>query len=178
MSKAQLKKALKDLSTEDLTYLLVQVYENRKEAKEYLDFWMNPDIDRKREEISRTIEKELQRVGRGKSKTRVSEIRKAVKRFASYEPETEMLLGFMLEVFMGLLAVNRKRWTTASFRNGTASFLNDSLEAVKVGGMPGDWFSRFVRLAEAIDVVYAEDRALKEQLGIVITNFTTKNPFA
>ena len=43
MSKRELKAALKDLDREQLTDLILELYSDVKQAKEYLDFYANPD---------------------------------------------------------------------------------------------------------------------------------------
>ena len=47
MSKTALKKALAGMDAAQLTELITDLYEARSEAKEYLDFYINPDIDKK-----------------------------------------------------------------------------------------------------------------------------------
>lgn len=44
MSKAKVKKALKELDKDELIEVVMQLYDFRKESKEYLEFWANPDI--------------------------------------------------------------------------------------------------------------------------------------
>ena len=44
MSKAQLKKHLLKLTQEEVIDVILELYDARKEAKEYLDFYMNPNV--------------------------------------------------------------------------------------------------------------------------------------
>ena len=50
MSKAQLKRHLTKLTKEQVIDVVMELYEARKEAKEYLDFYINPNDDAKLEE--------------------------------------------------------------------------------------------------------------------------------
>ena len=50
MSKVLLKKRLSSMSKAEIIGLVAELYEAKKEAKEYLDYWMNPDEDAKLEE--------------------------------------------------------------------------------------------------------------------------------
>lgn len=43
MSKAKLKKALADLDKEEIIEMVGELYDARKDAKEYLEYWLNPD---------------------------------------------------------------------------------------------------------------------------------------
>ena len=45
MSKTALKKVLAGMTAQQLTELITDLYEARSEAKEYLDFYINPDIE-------------------------------------------------------------------------------------------------------------------------------------
>ncbi len=44
MSKSQLKKYIKDLNREQLEEFILDIYSDVKPAKEYLDFFLNPDV--------------------------------------------------------------------------------------------------------------------------------------
>ena len=46
MSKAQLKKHLLKLTQEEVIDVILELYDARKEAKEYLEFYMNPKAER------------------------------------------------------------------------------------------------------------------------------------
>lgn len=46
MSKAQLKKYIQSLDREHLEDFVMDIYSDVKPAKEYLDFFLNPDIDK------------------------------------------------------------------------------------------------------------------------------------
>ncbi len=51
MSKATVKKALKELDHDSLVEMVMDLYSARKEAREYLEFWVDPDIDREVENL-------------------------------------------------------------------------------------------------------------------------------
>lgn len=59
MSKAQLKKHLSTLTKEQVIEVILKLYDARKEAKEYLEFYLNPDEDAKLEEYKRIIRDEF-----------------------------------------------------------------------------------------------------------------------
>lgn len=43
MSKGQLKKALGRMETSEIAEMVMELYDARPEAKEYLEYWLNPD---------------------------------------------------------------------------------------------------------------------------------------
>lgn len=55
MSKAQLKKHLLKLTQEEVIDVILELYDARKEAKEYLEFYMNPNDDIKLDEYKKII---------------------------------------------------------------------------------------------------------------------------
>ena len=80
MSKAQLKKNLMALTKEQVIDVVLELYDARKEAKEYLDFYLNPNDDAKLEEYKKIIYNEFF-PKRGEPKCRFSVCRKAISDF-------------------------------------------------------------------------------------------------
>lgn len=54
------------------------LYEAKREAKNYLDYWMNPDEDAKLEEYKKIIRYEFYPLGNREPKTRFSVCKKAI----------------------------------------------------------------------------------------------------
>lgn len=46
MSKAKLIKTLRDMDVDQLRELVLDIYASRMDAKEYLEFWLDPDVDK------------------------------------------------------------------------------------------------------------------------------------
>lgn len=59
MSKIQLKKLLESLAKEEIIDIVIELYDARKEAKEYLDFFVNPNDDAKLLEYKQIIYNEF-----------------------------------------------------------------------------------------------------------------------
>lgn len=55
MSKAALKKALKEIDRDGLAEIICEMYDARPEAKEYLEFWINPDVDKELDKYKQKI---------------------------------------------------------------------------------------------------------------------------
>lgn len=97
MSKLQLKKELAKMEKDQLVELILEAYSARKETKEYLEFFMNPDVGKLQAKYEIAISKELNRVRRGGyCKARISHIKSLVREFSSFQPgfEAEMDLLF------------------------------------------------------------------------------------
>lgn len=55
MLKATVKKLLRSMSKEDIIEMVIEMYDARKEAKEYLEYYANPDENGKLEEYKDII---------------------------------------------------------------------------------------------------------------------------
>lgn len=71
MSKVLLKKRLSSMSKAEVIGLVAELYEAKKDAKDYLDYWMNPDEDAKLEEYMKIIRYEFYPPGNREPKTSV-----------------------------------------------------------------------------------------------------------
>ena len=95
MSKAQLKKHLSALTKEQIIEVILELYDARKEAKEYLEFYLNPNEDEKLEEYKRIIRDEFF-PKRGEPKCRFNICRKAISDFKKLKPHPACLADLML----------------------------------------------------------------------------------
>ena len=59
MSKAKLKKYLQTLSKEQIIEVMLELYDARKEAKEYLEFYLAPDSNAELEKCKKAIRQEF-----------------------------------------------------------------------------------------------------------------------
>ena len=114
MSKVQLKKTLATLTPEQKDELILDLYSARAEAKAYLEFFINPDIDKLIEKSTSEIAKEVfKRGSRGYNKPRISRIRNVIKNVATLNPGAEYVLALMFNT-LSLLATagNQGYWYT------------------------------------------------------------------
>ncbi len=95
MSKVQLKKHLAQLTKEQVIEVILELYDARKEAKEYLDFYLNPNDDAKLEEYKKIIYNEFF-PNRGEPKCRFSVCRKAISDFKKLKPSPFCIADLML----------------------------------------------------------------------------------
>ena len=97
MSKATVKKILMSMPKEEIIGMVLEMYDARKEAKEYLEFYANPDEDAKLEEYKKIITEEFYPSrGRQEPKTRFSVCRKAVSDYKKLKPSPDKLADLML----------------------------------------------------------------------------------
>lgn len=103
MSKTQLKKFLNTLNHDQITEMVLELYAARKEAKDYLDYFMNPDEEKMQEKYRAIITKEFL-PGPGRVKGRTSRCRKAIKEFATLHPHPSRIADLMLTTVESIMS--------------------------------------------------------------------------
>jgi len=97
MSKSTLKKHLQTLTKEQLTEFILEMYDNSKPAKEYLEYYLKPNEQELLEKYRKVIVQEFYPKGKtAEPKTRFSVARKAISDFRYLKPSPEALADLML----------------------------------------------------------------------------------
>lgn len=128
MSKTSLKKELKMLNEEQVKEMMLDLYTSCKEAREYLDFFVDPHVDELFDKHFNEIEKEAWRGKYGRSTARISRIRNTVKHFLSFDAGAEHDLLLMERTIGELLKVTYRRYVSAPFENGIIKLAADLLK--------------------------------------------------
>lgn len=96
MSKSKLKAVLRTMEKEDLIFMVMELYDARKEAKEYLDFYAEPNEAAKLEEYKQIIINEFFPQGSKEARCRLSICRKAISNFIKLKVSPEVVADLML----------------------------------------------------------------------------------
>jgi hypothetical protein len=129
MSKVQLKKELLTMNKEELINLILDTYTARKEAQDYLEFFLNPDVNALKEKYKVNITKEFNRVKRGSySKARISLIRKMLKEFASYAPGFQAELDLLQYTINVAIISERDLYFPETLIKGVSSLIEQLLD--------------------------------------------------
>ncbi len=100
MSKTTVKKALAELDKTELTGWLMDLYGRSKDVKEALDFFADPDMEKKLEQYKTLLQKEAMRYTRHAHHPRLSKIRPLIRRFDKLlDPGAEAVAELMYFVF-------------------------------------------------------------------------------
>lgn len=90
MSKAKLRKELAALDAAALREVILELYDARKEAKEYLEFWMDPDAARERERCEALLCRQFfSSSGRAAARPRLSACTKIIKDYRLMTHDTD-----------------------------------------------------------------------------------------
>ncbi|MDE6551390.1 MAG: hypothetical protein K2K98_00305 [Muribaculaceae bacterium] len=136
MSKSKLKKELAGMTQEQVSDLMVQVYEASKEAKAWLDFYLNPDIEALGEKYRKQIH--LKCYGRnGKARRpKMRDCNQLIKTFSLIvqdpTPVSDLMLYFVEEITR--VASLKGRYSESYQRTLTGQF-RKTLEYMKSAGL-------------------------------------------
>lgn len=123
MSKTKLKAAISELNDNQLKELILELYDARKEAKEYLDFFAEPNIEALTTKYKNTLAKECGRISRGRSKPRMSKVKKAIKDFASFNPGDDYVAEIMVTAIELLCHAGSETWMPEQIQKSVAKQL-------------------------------------------------------
>lgn len=133
MSKAKLHKELILLNKEQLIQLILDAYSARKETKDYLEFFLNPDINRLFNKYSTTIHKELRRVKRGHyCKARISFIKREIKEFSSFQPGYEAEITLLLDTIKYAIICESQSHFSDTLISGIGSLITMLLDIANI----------------------------------------------
>lgn len=96
MSKSQVKKLLAGMSKEEVINVVMELYDARKEARDYLDYYTNPDEKNELEKFKKIVLKEFDEDFSRNPQCRFSVCRKALSDFKKLAPSEETLAEAMV----------------------------------------------------------------------------------
>ncbi len=111
MSKAKLKKTLLSMPAEGIVEMVCELYDARKEAKEYLEYWLDPDpeaaLEKYREEARKLF---FLPSGVARKAPSATELRRLQKNFSSlcYDVEKELDLALYVAEQEALWIIGRE----------------------------------------------------------------------
>lgn len=127
MSKTALKKELAGFTKDQLIELILDLYTARKEVKEYFNFFLNPDSEKLFEKYRKAIDKEFNRTKWGRSKARISVIKKLLKEFESFQPDIRYRYTLYVQIIYFGLYYSSMDYFPDSLTNGIYKMVADYL---------------------------------------------------
>lgn len=116
---------LATLDRDQLEEVILQIYEARKDAREFLEYFVNPDEHAMYEKYHSIITKEF-RPSRGRPKARTSVCKKAVKDFTLLHPDDRLITDMQLYVVESIvLYANKMRGYIRESHINTAKYMLD-----------------------------------------------------
>lgn len=116
-----------ELDKEQLVGLVLDMYSSRKDAKAWLDFFVNPNLPQLYEKYRAAIEKEMSRGKYSNSTARISHVRKAIREFSSFGVEADSVIELMLYTLGLGIVIERRKYVSKPFLTGMARLASDIL---------------------------------------------------
>lgn len=150
MSKTSLRKFLKDFDSGQLQSLLMDVYSHSKDAKEYLDFIAEPDVEKKTEEYRAILQKEATRYTKRAYRPRMSRLRATLKRFRSLEPGDDAVAELMVATLLSLIGNGAQGWLLDALYTNIDKFMAEVLVYLQERGMVQYYLPRILKMRRSI----------------------------
>ena len=115
------------MDREELTELIMDLYEARKEAKEYLDFFVEPNIEAKLTKARTAISKEASRVSRGRARPRLTKVKQFIKDISSLNPGPEPEMEIMIYTVEKFCEIGSQNWIKDATQKSLAKLLHDTI---------------------------------------------------
>lgn len=164
MSKAALRKELTSFDADQLRELVMNIYDSSKEAKAYLEFFLNPDADAMRQKKIDLIFKELKRVKRRNlSKARMSVIRKHIKEFASFGVGYEQTESLMMGAISLSASMEKYVSYTSAQENGLKRLISEYMKLAEKNGELSKGVERLSSMASSPDLCTKHMQVLIKQ---------------
>lgn len=147
MSKAQVRKAIKDFDAEQLRDLILDLYDKSKDSKEVLDFFANPDLEKKMEKLKEKLRKEATRFSRHAFRPRLPKLRAPIKHFQKlFEPGAEAVGELMFYVVETMLELCNNSRNAESFYVTLGKFSSESFDFLIANGLMDDYKPRLRKI--------------------------------
>ncbi|MBD5255918.1 MAG: hypothetical protein HDS53_07620 [Barnesiella sp.] len=164
MSKTQLKKELARLSADQIAELVLDLYDARPEAKEYLDFYIRPDIDAKLDKTRRLINKEVTRASRGRSKMRSTKLRRLIKDISSLNPGQEPVCEILTFTIEAACEAGSRYWVKETTQRSIAKLMQEAVREADRAGLLDVYLPRIREAVESMSPSPHHSGYFKSQL--------------
>lgn len=150
MSKTTLKKQLNELTREQLIEVMLELYEARKDAREYLEYYVNPDEKKMYEKYQAVIIKEFF-PAKGRAKGRTSVCKKAIKEFTTLHPSPRLIADLRMTLVETIYqyAAGMRSWIRDSQEGMALSMFADTLKYLFANGLLDEYSRRIDNLLAA-----------------------------
>lgn len=128
MSKATLKKVLAGFNAEQLREIILDMYSARKEAKVYLDFFVDPDIDTLMENTRKALYKELNRVKKRALSPRWTVLRRTIKDVETLNISPEHVIELMQYTLHNAITDYADYYVSITYPSGMERFLETTIK--------------------------------------------------
>lgn len=152
------------MSAEQISEMVLDLYAARSEAREYLDFFVSPDIEKKLDKSRLSIKKEMSRNSKGRNKSRSTRIRRFIKDISSLNPGAEPVTEIMTFAVETFCEVGSDQIIKTSVQNGYARLLHDTIIYINDAGLVGDYLPRIEKAVDSMSSSWWSGNEFKKLL--------------
>ena len=147
MSKTTLKKLLKELDRDQLAEVLLELYDARKDAREYLEYFVSPNENAMLEKYKAVILKEFF-PAKGRARTRTSVCKKAIKEFTTLHPSPRLIADLKMHLVecIARYAVATRSWVKESVENTWRQTFDDALNYMYANDLLDESMERITKV--------------------------------
>ncbi len=155
MSKAKLKKALTVLDKDQIIETALELYDARKEAKEWFEFWLDPDARKACEKAKAAVRRIFYSGDNPRRRPSMTNLNKIIKDFITVCFDRDEVADFLIYVAETETAWLETRYRRLSYRSSLKKNL-DTAELYCENNFPdGQYALRLERLRERANSLYS-----------------------
>lgn len=136
------------MSAEQLSALILDLYSARKDAKDYLDFFVDPNIEKRLDKARVLIDREMARVSRGRLNVRITRIKATISYITSLGAGEEADAAILLHAIGRACSISADIHIKESLQAAFSRLLE---RAVIEANTAGTLSLRLPALQEAVD---------------------------
>ncbi|MDE6247042.1 MAG: hypothetical protein K2M41_04270 [Muribaculaceae bacterium] len=161
MSKTKLKKALNALEKEELINTIIELYDARKDAKDYLEYWLAPDPQGELEKCVKLVNRQFYTPqGLSRRSPQSSAISKILKDFSTICFEPEKVAELMMQICTISLNWINEKYRGVSHRTSLQKRLTELEQYIELHQLEDLYGLKLSRLRESVTEMlerYAND---------------------
>ena len=143
------------MTKEQIIEVVIDMYSLRKDAKEYFEYFLNPDVNRLYAKYEEKIFKELKRSKIYRcspiSSARITTIKRAIKEFDSFGSGKEWTVKLMFTTVESALILSTVVATTESYGKSLAALLQETMLEADAAGCFAEYANRILTLTKLDD---------------------------
>ncbi|MDE6556177.1 MAG: hypothetical protein K2K55_04350 [Duncaniella sp.] len=176
MSKTSLRKATAAFSADEMRQLLFDLYAKSKEAKEWLDFYADPDVAKKLEAYKKPILKEVERYSHHAHRPRLAKIRPIIKKFLIFDPGDPAVGELMAFTMLNLMRIGAEAVFPDTTLEQIDKFFGETLTFLHTRRLLDEYEPQFIRALEKMKDFRYYPNPLRLRLGSTLAQFKSDNP--
>lgn len=165
MSKARVKKAIAEMDKDGLAEMVLELYAARPEAKEYLDYWADPDplgeLERYKEKAYKLYF--MSAGGRARKKPAAASVKQLLKNFHTLTYDAELMATFRIYICEVQYDWLKTRTNIITPIKAIRAFLSETKAYLESAGLLDLYQLRIDRMEERLKELEEDNPAVRRR---------------